>query len=99
MASPNQRARHGLAPTGKPRAATRYELALLYCAAIWGSTFYIVKDAVGELHPLTLIGWRFTLAGLLLLPIVYFRRGASLRAPRHKFVQRGAGTGTRPFER
>jgi drug/metabolite transporter (DMT)-like permease len=47
---------------------TRYEFALLYCAAIWGSTFYIVRDAVDELHPLTLIGWRFTLAGLLLLP-------------------------------
>jgi drug/metabolite transporter (DMT)-like permease len=46
------------------------EFALLYCAAIWGSTFYIVRDAVAELHPLTLIGWRFTLAGAALLPFV-----------------------------
>lgn len=57
--------------SGVKRAAlpTRYEFALLYCAAIWGSTFYVVRDAVTQLHPLTLIGWRFTLAGALLLPL------------------------------
>jgi drug/metabolite transporter (DMT)-like permease len=76
---------------------TRYEFALLYCAAIWGSTFYIVKDVVGELHPLTLIGWRFTLAGLLLLPLVWVRRGTSRPCvPPAALLRVRAGTGTRP---
>jgi drug/metabolite transporter (DMT)-like permease len=46
------------------------ELALLYCAAIWGSTFYVVKDALTDVHPLTLVGWRFLIAGLLMLPVL-----------------------------
>jgi len=47
---------------------TKYEFALLYCAAIWGSTFYVVRDALADLHPLTLMAWRFTLGGVMLLP-------------------------------
>jgi drug/metabolite transporter (DMT)-like permease len=64
----------------KAALPSRYELALLYCAAIWGSTFYVVRDAVVELHPLTLIAWRFTIAGvLLLIPLVF--AGATRASP------------------
>jgi drug/metabolite transporter (DMT)-like permease len=65
------------------------ELTLLYCAAIWGSTFYVVRDTVATVHPLTLVGWRFTLAAALLLPVLlllnrspgaHWRSGALLGA-------------------
>ncbi|MDQ3022803.1 MAG: DMT family transporter [bacterium] len=69
------------------RSSVRWpEVALLYCAAIWGSTFYIVRDVVAELHPLTLIGWRFTIAGLLLLPFVL---GASVARRTLQHLPRG----------
>lgn len=47
--------------------------ALVYCAAIWGSTFFVVKDAVQSLDPQLLVGYRFTLAAALLLPLVAWR--------------------------
>jgi drug/metabolite transporter (DMT)-like permease len=55
-----------LSPTATTYLAT---CALVYCAAVWGSTFYIVKEAVERLDPLLLVGYRFTLAGLVLLPL------------------------------
>jgi drug/metabolite transporter (DMT)-like permease len=44
-------------------------VGLVYCAAIWGSTFYVVRDLVATIEdPLLLVGYRFMLAALLLLP-------------------------------
>ena len=43
------------------------DLGLLYAAAIWGATFFIVKNALDDIDPVTMVGYRFTLAGLLLL--------------------------------
>ncbi len=43
------------------------DLGLFYSAAIWGSTFFIVKDALNDIDPVILVGYRFLMAGLILL--------------------------------
>ncbi|MCB1219290.1 MAG: DMT family transporter [Planctomycetales bacterium] len=46
------------------------ELALIYCAAVWGSTFYIVKDSLDNIDPYALVAWRFlAAAALMALPL------------------------------
>ena len=42
------------------------EAGLLYAAAIWGSTFFIVKDSLSQIDPVILVGYRFTLAAIIL---------------------------------
>lgn len=42
------------------------DLGLLYAAAVWGSTFFLVKDSLGSIDPVILVGYRFLLAALLL---------------------------------
>ncbi len=54
-----------------PRLA---EAGLLYCAAVWGATFYMVKDALAGVHPVTLVAHRFLLSAALLLPWVAMRK-------------------------
>ena len=44
------------------------DIGLFYCAAIWGSTFIVVKDALAGVHPVALVAIRFGIAALLLLP-------------------------------
>ena len=49
--------------------------ALIYAAAIWGSTFYIVKDALAHVNPVALVAYRFLIAGgLLALYLAWQRR-------------------------
>lgn len=55
------------------RGLTVAELGLLYCAAIWGSTFYIVKDIVIAVNPFAMVAYRFLIAALLALPWVIAR--------------------------
>lgn len=43
---------------------------LLYCAAIWGSTFYLVKGALDAVDPVAMVAYRFLLAAACLLPWV-----------------------------
>ena len=42
------------------------ELGLFYSAAIWGATFFIVKDTLKNIDPVILVGYRFMLAAVLL---------------------------------
>lgn len=49
------------------------DLGLLWCAAIWGASFYLVKDALSGVHPITLVAYRFALSALLLAPLVFYR--------------------------
>ncbi len=42
------------------------DLALLYAAAIWGATFFIVKDSLKTIDPVVLVGYRFLLAAAVL---------------------------------
>ena len=44
------------------------ELGLVYCAAVWGATFYMVKDALAGVDPVAMVAHRFLLASLLLAP-------------------------------
>lgn len=50
------------------------ELGLFYCAIIWGSTFFLVKDALSGIHPVTLVAARFLLSALFLLPWVLMKK-------------------------
>ncbi|MBI5201784.1 MAG: DMT family transporter [Elusimicrobia bacterium] len=52
-----------------------WQLALVYCAAVWGATFYMVKDALAGVDPVALVGWRFLLSAGLLGPFVVRRTG------------------------
>jgi len=42
------------------------ELGLFCSAAIWGATFFVVKDALKDINPVILVGYRFVIAALLL---------------------------------
>lgn len=49
-----------------------YDLVVL--AAIWGGSFLFMRLAVGQLGPLPLMGVRTLLAGLLLVPLLLWRK-------------------------
>lgn len=49
------------------------DLGLLYCAAIWGSTFIVVKDALDGVDPVVMVAIRFLLSAVLMLPWVLKR--------------------------
>jgi drug/metabolite transporter (DMT)-like permease len=49
------------------------EIGLVYCAAVWGATFYMVKGALDSVDPTALVAWRFLLSAALLLPWVAMR--------------------------
>lgn len=49
-------------------------ILLVLVTVIWGSTFAVVKQATESLAPATLIGWRFTLGTLALLPLLALAR-------------------------
>jgi len=44
------------------------ELGLVYCAAVWGATFFMVKDALAGVDPVAMVAHRFLLSALLLTP-------------------------------
>ncbi len=46
------------------------DVGLLYSAAIWGSTFFVVKSALDDIDPVILVGYRFLIAGFVLLPFL-----------------------------
>lgn len=59
-------------------------LGLFYAAAIWGSTFFIVKDTLNYISPTLLVGYRFLLAALIIA--VYLLIG---RKPLFANIKRG----------
>ncbi len=64
---------------------------LLIVTTIWGSTFAVVKNATAELHPATLIFWRFAIGTVCLLPLLLWR-GASAQTTRQTELQTGMQT-------
>lgn len=44
------------------------EFGLLYCAAVWGATFYMVKDALSGVDPVAMVAWRFLFSAACLAP-------------------------------
>jgi drug/metabolite transporter (DMT)-like permease len=47
------------------------QLGLLYCAFVWGTGFFIVKDSVSDINPVFLIACRFLIASILMFFIVF----------------------------
>lgn len=56
-----------LTETVSKRARLLAHLGLFYAAAIWGSTFFVVKAALADIDPVIMVAYRFLLAGLILL--------------------------------
>ncbi len=51
------------------------DLGLVYASAIWGSTFFIVKNTLANIHPVTLVAYRFLLAaGLMAIYLLIERK-------------------------
>lgn len=73
------------AATRSPSSRHALGLALLLIVtAIWGSTFAVVKTATADLHPATLIFWRFAIGTVCLLPLFLWRGGKESAAPAGK---------------
>ncbi|MEK7388133.1 MAG: DMT family transporter [Elusimicrobiota bacterium] len=51
------------------------DAGLVYCAVVWGATFYMVKDALAGVDPLAMVSHRFLLSALMMAPWVATRRG------------------------
>jgi drug/metabolite transporter (DMT)-like permease len=47
---------------------------ILLVAAAWGSTFTLIKSVLAQIAPEPFIGWRFLIAGALLLAVAALRR-------------------------
>jgi len=61
--------------SGAGRKKHLANIGLFYSAAVWGATFYIVKQALDEIDPVLLVGYRFTLAALILgMILAIFKR-------------------------
>jgi drug/metabolite transporter (DMT)-like permease len=67
------------------RTSALYDLGLVYCAAIWGSTFIVTKLALTHVHPGTMVGIRFLISAFLLLPLA-LRRPSFSRHMKEGFV-------------
>ena len=52
------------APTHKKLTA---DAGLFYAAAVWGATFFMVKDALAGIDPVVLVAYRFLIAGAIML--------------------------------
>ena len=59
------------------------DIGLLYAAAIWGATFYMVKGVLNHITPLGLLGYRFMLAALLLLPVMMLQKRRPFAGLKH----------------
>lgn len=46
-----------------------YKLMLIFATVIWGGAFVVMKNAVEELKPYSLLAVRFTLASLFMIPL------------------------------
>lgn len=42
------------------------DISLVYVAAVWGSTFLLVKDGLNLVNPVALVGYRFIIAALVI---------------------------------
>ncbi|MDB5537869.1 MAG: family transporter [Devosia sp.] len=47
---------------------------LLFCTMLWGFAFVVQKSAMQSMGPLTFIGLRYLLGGLVILPVALFER-------------------------
>lgn len=59
-------------PSKTKRAAA--DFGLLYAAAIWGSTFFVVKSVLDDIDPVILVGYRFLIAGAISFAYLMIKR-------------------------
>jgi len=59
------------------------DLGLLYAALSWGVTFTVIKTALSGIDPVVMVGYRFLIAGGLLLPFLLFTGRNPLEGIRH----------------
>lgn len=65
----------------KKRESLLADAGLLYAALIWGSTFVVVKESLDFIDPVILVGYRFTLAALILgIALLWQRRKLAANA-------------------
>jgi len=60
-----------------PLKRTLLDLGLVYAALIWGATFFMVKGILDDVHPVTLVGYRFFFSAVLMVPFVLKRKRRS----------------------
>lgn len=62
------------------------DLGLFYAAAIWGSTFFIVKDSLNSIDPVALVAYRFIISSLVMAAVVLFRGKKLFTGFRYGFI-------------
>ncbi len=62
------------------------DLGLFYAAAIWGSTFFLVKYALNEINPVVMVAYRFLMAGTILLIFLMIRKKPILKDFKNGFL-------------
>lgn len=84
-----------LSHAGRQRLA---DVALLVVTAIWGGTFVMVKDAVASYPVFSFLAIRFAIAGIALLPFIFWRRRRrTIRQPAAGFMAAAGGIGLALF--
>ncbi len=68
-----------MSTTNDKKKVVLTEVGLFYAAAIWGATFFMVKSALSGIDPIIMVGYRFVLAGVVLLAFLLFRKKDVLR--------------------
>jgi drug/metabolite transporter (DMT)-like permease len=58
----------------KTKKTVLADIGLFYSAAIWGSTFFLVKMIIKDIDPVVLVSYRFLLAGVILLIFLLLKR-------------------------
>jgi drug/metabolite transporter (DMT)-like permease len=53
------------------------EAALVWNTAVWGSTFVVVKAALADVSPILFLALRFSIASLVLAPLLAGKRRVS----------------------
>lgn len=66
-------------PSAPKRKTLLADMGLAYAAAIWGSTFFLVKGALADIDPVTMVAYRFLLAGMVLLVYLLVKGRAVLQ--------------------
>lgn len=57
-----------------PKKTLLADIGLVYCAAIWGSTFILVKSSLAHIDPIIMVAYRFLIAALVSGFIVVLQR-------------------------
>ncbi len=61
-------------------------LGLLISTAIWGSTFFVIKDTLHAIHPVALVAYRFSIAALLFALIAFVTKQKLWVHAKHGFI-------------